>query len=207
MINWKHLTSLSFVVLTACAPPQAPDAVITSDNQTQALTTESKALKTRSAKSISSWTINGAIAAKNKKEAWSASLNWKQNGPSNYQIRLFGPLGGGSMLIEKKGSVITYQDAQKRTTSNNADDLVYKQTGTRIPIQNLYYWMRGLPAPGAVQSAQYDQAGRLSYLKQAGYTIQYMRYTNKQGVDLPSKLHVRGTEGNLKLIVKRWNIR
>ena len=207
MMNWKHLTSLSFIVLTACTPPQAPDAVITSDNQNQALTTASKVLKTRSAKNISSWTIIGVVAAKNKKEAWSASLNWKQTGPNNYQLRLYGPLGGGSILIEKKGGVVTYQDGQKRTTSSNADDLVYQQTGTRIPIQNLYYWMRGLPAPGAVQSANYDQAGHLIYLKQAGYTIQYIRYTNKQGIDLPSKLNVRGAEGNLKLIVKRWDIR
>jgi outer membrane lipoprotein LolB len=201
MMNWKHLTSLSFVALTACAPPQVPEATALTP---EASTSQPEASKARSAKHISSWTVIGAVAAKNSKEAWSASLNWKQNGPNNYQIRLFGPLGGGSILIAKKGGVVTYQDGQKRTTSNNADNLVYQQTGVHIPIQDLYYWMRGLPAPGAIQSAQYDEAGHLTYLKQAGYTIQYLRYTNKQGIDLPSKLHVRGGGGNLKLIVKRW---
>lgn len=201
MINWKHLTtSLSFVALTACAPPQVPE--------TTALTPErankTEAPQARSAKTMSSWTIIGAVAAKNNQEAWSASLNWKQNGPNNYQIHLFGPLGGGSILIEKKGGVVTYQDGQKHTTSKNADALIYQQTGVHIPIQALYYWIRGLPAPGAVQSEQYDQTGHLSYLKQAGYTMQYMRYTKKQGIDLPSKLNVRGGGGNLKLIIKRW---
>jgi len=200
MTNWKKLISLSFVALTACAPPQAPEATTLTPEATSQL----KTANARSAKNISSWTIIGAVAAKHNKQAWTASLNWKQNGPNNYQIRLFGPLGGGSILIEKKGGVVTYQDGQKRTASNNAGDLVYKQTGVRIPIRALYYWMRGLPAPGAVQSAQYDEAGHLSYLKQAGYTIQYERYTNRDGVDLPTKLHVHGSEGNLKLIVKRW---
>ena len=198
MMNWKQLLlSLSFIVLTACAPPQAPEATT--------LTPET-ASKARSAKNISSWTLTGAIAAKNKTEAWTASLNWKQHGPHNYQIHLFGPLGGGSLLIEKKDGMVTYQDAQTRIQSKSSDALFYKQTGMHIPIQHLYYWIRGVPAPGATQSVHYDKAGRLSSLKQAGYIIQYERYTNKQGIELPSKLRVYGREGNLKLIIKRWEI-
>ena len=200
MINWKHLTSLGLVALTACAPPPAPDTTTLTSKTSSQL----KAAKARSAKNISSWTITGAIAAKNKNEAWTASLNWKQNGPNDYKIRLFGPLGGGSILIEKKGNTVTYQDGEKRVTSHNADTLIYQQTGVRIPIHQLHYWARGLPAPGEVQSSQYDGTGHLTYLKQAGYTIWYQRYTNKQGIDLPTKLHLRGNEGSVKLIIKRW---
>ncbi|MDF1684681.1 MAG: lipoprotein insertase outer membrane protein LolB [Legionellaceae bacterium] len=203
MINWKKLITVSLVLLTGCAPPETPDAALISHEPPQA----SKTLKTRTAKQISSWTINGAIAAKNKTEAWTASINWKQNGPNNYQIRLFGPLGGGSMLIEKKGGVVTYQDAQKRTKSYNADELMYQQTGIRIPIKNLYYWIRGLPAPGTVQSAQYEQYNqtkRLSYLKQDGYAVKYLNYTNNEDISLPSKIYVQSSKGNLKIIIKRW---
>jgi len=204
MINWKSLVlALSFIVLTGCAPPKAPDTAFISHEPTQA----SKAYKKRTANQISSWTIIGAIAAKNKTEAWTASINWKQNGPDNYQIRLFGPLGGGSMMIEKKHGVVTYQNAEKRTKSRNADDLMYQQTGIRIPIQNLYYWIRGLPAPGAVQSAHYeqhDQIKHLIYLKQAGYTVKYLNYTNNEDLSLPSKIQVQGPKGNLKIIIKRW---
>lgn len=207
MINWKHLTSFSLFILTACAPPQAPDAIQQTSLSTTTTTASIETPKLRSAKNISSWTIAGVVAAKNKKEAWSASLNWKQRGINNYQIHLYGPLGSGSILIENKNGEIIYQDGQKRIISHHADNLMKQQTGIRFPFQALYYWIRGLPAPGTVQSAHYDQAGRLIELKQAGHVIQYMRYTNKQGIDLPSKLYVQGVEGKLKLIIKHWDIR
>ncbi len=199
------MINFSFIFLTSCAPSQKPDATLTTHAPpAQTFITQSKASTVRLAQNMTSWTITGAVAAKNKNDAWSASLNWQQDGPNNYHIRLFGPLGGGNILIEKKGAMVTYQDAQNRKTSRSADDLIHLQTGMHIPIQNLYYWIRGLPAPGVVQSTNYDHAGNLTYLEQAGYTIQYMRYTNTQGVNLPSKLHVRGAEGSLKLIIKRW---
>lgn len=206
MINWKNLVIVNFIFLTACTPPQTPDTALTPKTASQA----PKTLKTRTANQVSSWTIIGAIAAKNKTEAWTASINWKQNGPNNYQIRLFGPLGGGSMLIEKKNGVVTYQDAQKRKKSSNADALMHQETGIRIPIQNLYYWIRGLPAPGTVQSSQYakfDTTKHLSYLKQDGYIIKYLNYTNNGDLSLPTKINIYGTKGNLKIIIKRWKTR
>jgi len=202
-MNRQKVIPFSIFILTACAPPKPPEMTTLPPKALP----QDQTFKTHSAKNISSWTMTGAVAVKNKKEAWSASFNWKQNGPDNYQIHLFGPLGGGSILIEKKSGSVFYQDNQKRITSNNTDDLIYQQTGIHIPIHNLYYWIRGLPAPGTISSVDYDQNKHLSYLKQTGYTIKYVNYTNKQGIDLPSKLLVHSNEGHLKLIIKHWEIR
>lgn len=196
-MNWKKIVSLSVIFLTGCAPTVTPDSTMSSHAIPETV-------KIRTASEMSSWTITGALAAKNKTDAWTASIHWAQNGPNNYKIRLFGPLGGGSILIENKNGVLTYQDGQKRIKSHNAESLMYQQTGIRIPIQDLYYWVRGLPAPGAVKSAGHDSSQNLTYLEQAGYAIKYINYTNRNGINLPSKIHVSGPKGNLKIIIKRW---
>lgn len=203
-MNWKKIVSLSLIFLTGCAPHETPDTAFTSHAVSQTQKQARLLVKTRKASELTSWSITGAVAAKNKTDAWTASIHWTQNGPNNYKIHLFGPLGRGNMLIEKKGRVVTYQDAEKRIKSHNADQLIHQQTGMYIPIQDLYYWVRGLPAPGGVKSAKHDDMKRLSYLEQDGYAISYLNYTNREGINLPSKIHVRGTKGNLKIVIKHW---
>ncbi len=159
-----------------------------------------------SSASLSSWELSGAIAAKDHKKGWTAALNWLQQGPNQYQIRLFGPLGGGTVIIEKKGVLITLRDGQKKRSSNNADELLLKETGVRLPVKDLYYWVRGLPAPGAVLSAQRMSDNRLISFTQAGYTINYTGYISTGGMVLPNKIRLQGQGVVIKLVIKRWKI-
>lgn len=199
MNAFKRHIIITLGLLTACAPPKpAPEAPI---NETMPVV--EREVKTAT---ISSWDISGAMSASNQKKAWTASLNWHQQGINHYQIRLFGPLGGGTVIIEKDGGMITYKDGPKTISSKSADELLYQETGIRLPVTNLYYWVRGLPAPGAVQSTQYDQYNHLTQLKQAGYTIDYAKYTSLKNIDLPSKIHLQGHGVTIKLIIKQWSV-
>lgn len=158
------------------------------------------------ANAITSWEISGAMAARNKSKGWSASINWIQRGSGSYQIRLYGPLGGGTVIINKQGGVVTLRDGAKTASSGNADDLLMKQTGVRLPVANLYYWVRGLPAPGSVQAAKRDSANRLVLLRQGGYTIEYNQYTSVGQVVLPTNIRLQGNGVFLKLVIKRWRV-
>ena len=157
----KRLVLVFFCLLTACAPPRPAEELPI--NKIIPLEKRKAQIKI-----ISSWNIHGAMAAKNKTRGWSATMNWVQSGPSDYQIRLMGPLGSGSVLISRKGGEITIQDGPKTATSSNVDELLQKQTGIQLPVNNLYYWVRGLPAPGEVQSEEHDQYSHLVTLKQSG---------------------------------------
>jgi outer membrane lipoprotein LolB len=154
----------------------------------------------------SSWELSGAMAARSKNKAWSASVNWMQRGTSNYQIRLFGPLGSGTVLIARQGGAISYRDGPKSATSNNADELLKQQTGVRLPVADLYYWVRGVPAPGAIQSAQRDQGNHLVVLRQAGYTIEYLGYSMVGKTALPNHIRLTGNGVFIKMVIKRWRI-
>ncbi|OCH98040.1 outer membrane lipoprotein LolB [Legionella jamestowniensis] len=119
---------------------------------------------------------------------------------------MFGPLGSGTVLINKKGGLVTLRDGPKTASSSNAEELLKKQTGIRLPVNNLYYWVRGLPAPGHVQSAKRDSANHLLVLKQSGYVIDYGQYTSVGKTVLPSVIRLQGNGVFIKLVIKRWRI-
>ncbi len=157
-----------------------------------------------SSQSISSWEISGAIAARNKRKSWTASLNWQQHGAEQYQIRLFGPLGGGTVIIEKHGELISYYDGPKKISSTNADKLLLQQTGVKLPVSNLYYWVRAIPAPGTIHAKNYLDGHLLSRLQQNGFTVTYSQYTSVNGIALPSKIRLEGSGMLIKLVIKHW---
>ena len=188
--------------LTACTSPKliqnASDLTVPS---TKALI---KTQQNQTATHLSSWSIIGVIAAKQKNKAWSASFTWTQRGANQYHLFLFGPLGGGTINIEKKGSHLIYQNGQKTITSNNPEQLFAHETGFHLPIHYLYYWIRGLAAPQAPQSSQTDQNGHLIFLNQAGYTLHYTAYTRVNQMTLPTKIQFDSSEGTVKLVIKQW---
>lgn len=164
------------------------------------------ALQSRSpASKLSSWDLSGAMAARYQKKSTTASLSWLQQGAGNYQIRLSGPIGSGTILLKKSGQQVSLQDGAKRYTSSNAESLLAKHTGLRIPVSALFYWVQGLPAPGSALSSKYDGNHHLLLLKQAGYTIEYTQYTQVQGRDLPTRIQLQGKDISMKVVIKRWH--
>lgn len=211
MNTFKYICIFSACLLTACAPhkiePEFPPSEKTQPLALdEPLPISKSKTTTTSAATVSSWKISGAMAAKSKRKGWSASLNWVQQGIHQYQIRLFGPLGGGTIVIAKQGGEVTYTDGPKKISSRNADELLMQQTGIQLPVNNLYYWVRGLPAPGAVQSSHTDKNGNLESLTQAGYSIHYTNYTSVNHVNLPGKIQLQGHGSMIKLVIKRWSI-
>lgn len=154
----------------------------------------------------SSWELNGAMAARSKNKNWTASINWLQSGPNSYQIRLIGPLGNGSALIEKHGSVVSYKEGSKVSTSSNAESLLSQKTGVRIPVPSLYYWVRGLPAPGKITAQKRAPQGQLLLLQQGGFSVEYLKYTQVGGTYLPSLIRLQGGGVFVKLAIKNWRI-
>lgn len=155
-------------------------------------------------KDISSWEISGGMAARNQNKGWNASVHWIQKGSNQYQIRLYGPIGSGSILIIKKGNIVTIRDGNHTSSSSNPSVLLEKKTGVSLPVNHLYYWVRGLPAPGKVEGIRKDSNNRLAILKQAGYVIEYKAYTANQELALPTQIRLQ--KGNLvvKFIIRRW---
>lgn len=198
--NLMILPVLCILFLAACTSSLTHEVL---DKQTN---TQELKNKPQTTATLSSWNIAGAIAAKKNKKAWSASITWQQFNKNDYRMHLFGPLGGGSITLEKKNAQLTYQDGHKTIQSTNETELLYKETGVILPVKQLFYWVRGIKAPGEIQSSQQDHEGHLALLRQSGYTISYSNYITINQMSLPTKIRLENANSVVKLVIKHWSI-
>ena len=73
-----------------------------------------------------------------------------------------------------------------------------------MPVSDLYYWSRGLPAPGPVGAIHRDTQNHIISFQQAGFTIEYPSMIQVHGVDLPRKIKLQGNGAIIKVAIKRW---
>jgi len=160
----------------------------------------------RALAALRDWSVNGRLAVTTAQEGWHVSLYWVQQGPV-YSIDLIGPLGQGRVRIQgdAQGVALRTADGQFQRATD-ADELLERAVGVRIPLNGLLYWVRGLPAPGQPDSLALDEQGRLSRLEQGGWQIDYLDYMPVAPLELPRR--IRATQGEIKVqvIVNEWSL-
>jgi outer membrane lipoprotein LolB len=155
---------------------------------------------------ITAWQTQGALGVQDGHEAQSASFDWQQVGFKNYKLRLIGPVGTGLGTITGTPSQVVYRTPKNKLyTAPDSKTLLAQQTGWILPIDNLYYWMRGLPVPSDPYSKTLDDYNRIINLQQDGWQILFMRYTSSKGVDLPSKIFMSNANLKIRIVISSWN--
>lgn len=158
--------------------------------------------------SIQHWNIEGMIAIRNQanNDSGSANLKWEQN-RQNFTMLFYGPMGAGSQKLSGgPGRVVLQMADGKTATASSPEALLASQTGWRLPVSSMYYWVRGLPVPNLPVNKKFDTFNHLTQLSQQGWTIQYLRYTSVNQVDLPTKIVLFNPQMNVKMIISQWNI-
>jgi len=154
---------------------------------------------------LQNWNIKGLIAIHSAKDSFSANLQWQQTG-NHYTILVFGPLGANSMkLTGMPGQVLLEMADGRKFHATNAESLLNEQLGWRLPVSNLFYWIRGLPAPHLAAQKNGDVYHHLTTLSQQGWQIQYLQYTQAHQLDLPSKIFLNAPGLSVKIVVSQWD--
>lgn len=153
---------------------------------------------------ITSWKINGLISIRNNQQAQSANVTWAQN-EQDYTISIFGPLGFGGLILEGKPGIVTLtEDNGRKFSAPTAETLISETSHWVLPVSDLYFWIRGLPAPNSPSQLQFDRYHHLSSLKQQGWQIFYQKYAGIQNADLPSLIMMRHPPLTIKIVISRW---
>ena len=167
----------------ATAPPRPPSAHPEQDwrRQQQAVS------------ALTHWQLVGRIALFTESQGWHATVDWRQR-RDNYDIRLIGPLGQGALrLVGDPGHVTLYDSDGQSVMADDPDQLLYRETGWRVPVEALRYWVLGVPAPGPVASRKLDPYGHLTELQQAGWRIRFLDYSERDGLQLPGRVFATTT--------------
>ena len=133
------------------------------------------------------WNINGVVSITSGGNTQMGSFSWKQF-QDRYAISISGPLNIGAISIQGMPGRVTLNRPTGSYSAPNAETLMQQQLGWYLPVTNLYYWVRGLPAPQSKGRESYDNFGHLAVLEQEGWTIQYQAYQTGLNSDLQPRL-------------------
>lgn len=151
---------------------------------------------------IQSFSLKGRIGVQTDKQGFSGGLQWLHHQNTD-EISLYSPLGGQVSSIERTQDKVTLVDAQGNSISAvDAETLTQNILGWQLPLTGLADWSLGRPTGSPIQASTWDEQGRLITLKQDSWDIGYSDYMEFEGYQLPSKIVLKSTKVNIKLIVE-----
>ncbi len=160
---------------------------------------------------INAWRIDGKLGVRTADDSGSASIKWTQQG-LDYQINLSGPLGQKRMIITgQPGKVRMEQTGEPAREARSPEALIKKQLGWTLPVTQLAYWVRGLPAPkGRIARLEQNSDGLVALLQQGDWLIRYTNYSdqslNDKTLALPGRIVAEYRDVRLTLVIRQWQL-
>nr|WP_081475710.1 lipoprotein insertase outer membrane protein LolB [Microbulbifer agarilyticus] len=162
----------------------------------------------QSAAALQRWEVKGKLGVRSPRENGSANLVWQQAN-ANYRIHLSGPLGAGSTTITGAPNGVSLQKGSDPAVfASNPAQLTEQIMGWPLPVSEMFYWVRGLAAPGAVSGQRKNAEGLLQSLQQAGWQLNFSDYQVVGPYKLPSRIKAASSNPagpvSVTVVVKEW---
>lgn len=187
--------------LTACSTLSKPSATANPPLTQQTWKERQIALT-----NIQAWQLSGKVGVIAAHNSGSASLDWTQQ-QKNYVMSLSGPLGAGSLTLKGKPGLVTLDTGDgKHASASTPEKLIAQQMGWNLPVSYIYYWIRGLPAPGSAAETQFDAYHRLNSLRQLGFLVEFQSYENIGHLSLPNRLVITSPGLKVKIAIHHWQL-
>ncbi len=152
------------------------------------------------------WRVTGRMAIKTPDDGFSASLSWRQNGPS-LSARLHGPLGRGTVLLNGSPAAITIRDSKgDAEVLTDPEQALRRRYGWTVPIESFRFWVLGIADPRIDGKFDIDETGLLRSLDQGDWQVEYREYQAVGATQLPRKMVARSGAIKLTLVLKQWQI-
>lgn len=165
----------------------------------------------RQIQAIGNWQLAGKLGIRTADDNGSANLKWDQQ-LTNYQINLSGPLGQKRTIITGSADKVRLeQTGEAAQEADTAEALIKKSGGWTLPVTQLAYWVRGVPAPELrITHLQQNENGLIDQLVQGGWSVNYSNYRdqNFKGaiLPLPGKITAEYKDVRLVLVIREWNL-
>lgn len=154
--------------------------------------------------SFDRYSLAGRVAVAANGQGFSANLRYAQLA-NRTELFLDGPLGIGGLRVELEGEdfeIATSRGEQLDGPAARAE--LERRLGFALPLQELRWWLVGIPAPGeAVVNA--SDAGEIRDFSQAGWHVSINSREAGLGFSLPKRLTAERDGARLKLLVERWH--
>jgi outer membrane lipoprotein LolB len=146
------------------------------------------------------WQLDGRAAVAAGTQGWQATLNWRQSGMFA-EVHLAGPFGIGALVLKQGPDGLSMNGAPP---SDAVLSQVQEKLGFDLPLENLHYWLLGVPNPAAAFDVSRNDQDRAKTITQAGWSIVYDRYMPMAGDLLPTRVVLSREDVRVRIIIDHW---
>jgi outer membrane lipoprotein LolB len=146
------------------------------------------------------WQIDGRAAVALGTQGWQASLTWRQ-AQGFAEVHLAGPFGIGALVLKQGPDGLSLNGAPP---SDTVLAQVQEKLGFDLPLENLHYWLLGVPNPASGFTLARNDQDRAKLLTQAGWSISYDRYLPSEADLLPTRLVLSRDDVRVRIVIDHW---
>lgn len=155
-------------------------------------------------RTIHSWQIIGRIAVKTADDAWTATLNWQQQG-DEYRIRILAAFHGVYEIKQSAGRFSITTPENERVEAGNAESLMREHLGWILPVGAMKHWIRGLPDQGLpISGRRLSPTAELLGLEQQGWNVALSLYKPYKKYRFPGKLILTNDNAKITILANEW---
>ena len=150
-----------------------------------------------------SWRARGKFSYRSSEVRESGNFDWRQDG-ENYRLRLYGPLGMGSVKISGNPNLVRIQTGKQDISSDQPLSLLYRITGFEIPLNSMPRWLLGKPASNTPTEISYDSEGNIQSFYERNWLMDYDEFKELDNQQIPTTINAQKDGINLRMLVYSW---
>lgn len=155
--------------------------------------------------------LEGRISVVYGSQNLSGKIGWS-HAPAADEIYLASPLGTQVARLQRDARGVTLTDSERNVhRAADAETLTQQRLGWRLPLAGLADWVRARPAGAAPQEVRRDAEGRLEWLAESDWRIEYA-YDDSGAAParLPRRLFMRYVKAaeplEIRLVIDQWSV-
>ncbi len=162
--------------------------------------------------------LTGRFAIRHAQEGGSGRIEWRHTANTD-DLLVSTPIGQGLARVTRRDGVyeITTREQQVRRAVD-PQVLTEKMLGWRLPLEGLPDWVRGRPSPDLPARVERDAQGRVTWIEQQGWRIEYQQYRDALPADavqkfsaapasLPLRIQLQRDDLQIRLLIEQWSVR
>lgn len=153
---------------------------------------------------LSEWEFRGRIGVSAGDEGFNGKLRWWQH-EDLFVASVSGPLGVGTVRFRgDRHQVVVTEEGGEVTELRDAEAELRRRYGWTIPVSSLRYWALGIPDPALPASTRVGAEGRLQWLEQGGWVVNFDEYREGGGQSMPRRMSAINGDTRVRLVIDDW---
>ena len=147
---------------------------------------------------LNSWELRGRVNVRYDNESHTPRIIWLQQNV-DYNIRLWGTFNAGATEIVGRPGFVTMENDGQMLSANSPEELILEQLGYELPVSQLNYWIKGLPAPDSEAQLAFNELNQLTTIQQADWTINLSDMRQYGALSLPRRVELTRPRNAIRL--------